>query len=357
MKEIKINTNSKNYSVLIGTNILTEDNLKEFSDREVLLVIDSNIEDSVKNKVRTVINSISSKFLEVSIRATEENKSYATLTHLHDILIEKGYSRECVLFALGGGITCDITGFAAATYQRGVDFVLMPSTLLAQVDASVGGKTAINHPKGKNMIGAFHQPSKVLSDTNLLKSLKKNHLKDGLAEIIKHSLIKDARFFDWLQENIDRLLEGEEKELLEAIAKSVLIKAEIVSKDETEKGVRKWLNLGHTFGHAIEVYGNYKDFSHGEAVALGIIMATNLSQRILNLQEKESQKIKSLINSVLTSESLQKVFERNNLFELMSSDKKKKGDKLNFILLNSIGSAETVSDIKDSDILESIKLI
>jgi len=357
MKEIKINTNSKNYSVLIGTNILTEDNLKEFSDREVLLVIDSNIEDSVKNKVRTVINSISSKFLEVSIRATEENKSYATLTHLHDILIEKGYSRECVLFALGGGITCDITGFAAATYQRGVDFVLMPSTLLAQVDASVGGKTAINHPKGKNMIGAFHQPSKVLSDTNLLKSLKKNHLKDGLAEIIKHSLIKDARFFDWLQENIDRLLEGEEKELLEAIAKSVLIKAEIVSKDETEKGVRKWLNLGHTFGHAIEVYGNYKDFSHGEAVALGMIMATNLSQRILNLQEKESQKIKSLINSVLTSESLQKVFERNNLFELMSSDKKKKGDKLNFILLNSIGSAETVSDIKDSDILESIKLI
>ena len=357
MKEIKINTDSKNYSVLIGANILTEDNLKEFSDREVLLVIDSNIEDSVKNKVRTVINSISSKFLEVSIRATEENKSYATLTHLHDILIEKGYSRECVLFALGGGITCDITGFAAATYQRGVDFVLMPSTLLAQVDASVGGKTAINHPKGKNMIGAFHQPSKVLSDTNLLKSLKKNHLKDGLAEIIKHSLIKDARFFDWLQENIDRLLEGEEKELLEAIAKSVLIKAEIVSKDETEKGVRKWLNLGHTFGHAIEVYGNYKDFSHGEAVALGMIMATNLSQRILNLQEKESQKIKNLINSVLTSESLQKVFERNNLFELMSSDKKKKGDKLNFILLNSIGSAETVSDIKDSDILESIKLI
>lgn len=357
MKEIKINTDSKNYSVLIGASILTEDNLKEFSDREVLLVIDSNIEDSVKNKVSTAINNISSKFLEVSIRATEENKSYATLTHLHDILIEKGYSRECVLFALGGGITCDITGFAAATYQRGVDFVLMPSTLLAQVDASVGGKTAINHPKGKNMIGAFHQPSKVLSDTNLLKSLKKNHLKDGLAEIIKHSLIQDARFFDWLQENIDRLLEGEEKELLEAIAKSVLIKAEIVSKDETEKGVRKWLNLGHTFGHAIEVYGNYKDFSHGEAVALGMIMATNLSQRILNLQEKESQKIKSLINSVLTSESLQKVFERNNLFELMSSDKKKKGDKLNFILLNSIGSAETVSDIKDSDILESIKLI
>ena len=357
MKDIKINTNSKNYSVLIGADILTEDNLKEFSNREILLVIDSNIDDSIKNKVSTTINNISSKFLEVSIRATEENKSYATLTHLHDILIEKGYSRECVLFALGGGITCDITGFAAATYQRGVDFVLMPSTLLAQVDASVGGKTAINHPKGKNMIGAFHQPSKVLSDTNLLKSLKKNHLKDGLAEIIKHSLIKDARFFDWLQENIDRLLEGEEKELLEAIAKSVLIKAEIVSKDETEKGVRKWLNLGHTFGHAIEVYGNYKDFSHGEAVALGIIMATNLSQKILNLQDEESQKIKSLINSVLTSESLQKVFERNNLFELMSSDKKKKGDKLNFILLNSIGSAETVSDIKDSDILESINLI
>ena len=357
MKEIKINTNSKDYSVLTGSNILIEDNIKEFSNREILLVIDSNIENSVITEISSVIKKISSKFTEVNINATEENKSYTTLSHLHDILIDKGYSRDCVLFALGGGITCDITGFAAATYQRGVDFVLMPSTLLAQVDASVGGKTAINHHKGKNMIGSFHQPSKVLSDINLLKSLDKTHLKDGLAEIIKHSLIKDARFFDWLQENIDRLLEGEEKELLEAIARSVLIKAEVVSKDETEKGVRKWLNLGHTFGHAIEVYGNFKDFSHGEAVALGMIMATNLSQTILNLQDEESQKIKSLINSVLTSESLQKVFEKSNLFELMSSDKKKKGDKLNFILLNSIGSAEIVSDIKDSDILESIKLI
>ena len=290
MKEIKINTDSRDYPVLVGTDILTENYLKEFSNKEILLVIDSKIEESVKKEVQITLSNISSKYSELTLEANEESKSNATLSVIHDELIEQSYSRDCILFALGGGIICDMTGFAAATYLRGVDFVLIPSTLLSQVDASVGGKTAINHPKGKNMIGAFHQPSKVLSDTNLLKSLKKNHLKDGLAEIIKHSLIKDARFFDWLQENICKLLEGEEKELLEAIAKSVLIKAEIVSKDETEKGVRKWLNLGHTFGHAIEVYGNYKDFSHGEAVALGMIMATNLSQRILNLQEKESQK-------------------------------------------------------------------
>ena len=153
-----------------------------------------------------------------------------------------------------------MTGFAAATYQRGVDFVLMPSTLLAQVDASVGGKTAINHPKGKNMIGAFHQPSKVLSDTKLLKGLNESQIREGLAEIIKHSLIIDEKFFKWLQENIDDLIKAEDSKLLEAISKSIEIKAEVVSRDETEQGVRKWLNLGHTFGHAIEVYGNYKEF-------------------------------------------------------------------------------------------------
>ena len=270
MKEIKITTDSRIYSVLVGKDILKESNFKEFSNREILLVIDSNIKDSVKEKVRTNLQPISSKFSEIIIEANEENKSASTLSLIHDILIENTYSRDCVLFALGGGITCDMTGFAAATYQRGVDFVLMPSTLLAQVDASVGGKTAINHPKGKNMIGAFHQPAKVLTDTQLLTSLDQSHLREGMAEIIKHSLIKDEGFFNWLEENIEDLLAGEDTKLLDAIAKSIEIKAEVVAKDETEQGVRKWLNMGHTFGHAIEVYGKFKEFTHGEAVALGL---------------------------------------------------------------------------------------
>ena len=357
MKEIKITTDSRIYSVLVGKDILKESNFKEFSNREILLVIDSNIKDSVKEKVRTNLQPISSKFSEIIIEANEENKSASTLSLIHDILIENSYSRDCVLFALGGGITCDMTGFAAATYQRGVDFVLMPSTLLAQVDASVGGKTAINHPKGKNMIGAFHQPAKVLTDTQLLTSLDQSHLREGMAEIIKHSLIRDEAFFNWLEKNIEDLLEGEDTKLSEAIAKSIEIKAEVVAKDETEQGVRKWLNLGHTFGHAIEVYGKFQEFTHGEAVALGIIMATNLSQKVLKLDENESERIKDLISFILTDSLLQNQFEDKTLLQLMSSDKKKKGDKLNFILIDAIGSTKIVSDIKESDILQSIKLI
>ena len=356
MKEIKINTDSRDYPVLVGTDILTENYLKEFSNKEILLVIDSKIEESVKKKVQIALSNISSKYSELTLEANEENKSNATLSVIHDELVEQSYSRDCILFALGGGIICDMTGFAAATYLRGVDFVLIPSTLLSQVDASVGGKTAINHPKGKNMIGAFHQPSKVLTDTKLLKSLKKVQIREGLAEIIKHALIRDEIFFQWLQENIEDLLKANDVKLLEAISKSIEIKADVVSKDETEQGIRKWLNFGHTFGHAIEVYGNYKRFSHGEAVALGMLMATNLSQKILNLEKKEIDKIKQLIYSILSEELLKSEFQPNDLVKLMSADKKKKGDSLNFILLSSIGEAKILSDIQESDIIESIKL-
>ena len=356
MKEIKINTESKNYPVLVGTDILNDNNLNEFSNKEILLVIDSKINESLKKEVQISLSNISSKYSELTIEANEENKSSATLSIIHDALIQQNYSRDCILFALGGGIICDMTGFAAATYLRGVEFVLIPSTLLSQVDASVGGKTAINHPKGKNMIGAFHQPSKVLTDTKLLKSLEKVRIREGLAEIIKHALIKDKTFFKWLEENIEDLLEGNDVKLLKAISKSIEIKAEVVSQDETEQGIRKWLNFGHTFGHAIEVYGNYKKFSHGEAVAIGMVMATNLSQRILNLEKVEIDKIKRLLQSILTEEQLKTEFHPRNLIKLMSADKKKKGDNLNFILLSSIGEAQILSDIQESDIIESIKL-
>ena len=356
MKEIKINTDSRNYTVLMGTDILNKNSFKEFSNKEILLVIDSKIDESVKKGLQISLSNISSKYSELTIEANEENKSSATLSIIHDVLIEQSYSRDCILFALGGGIICDMTGFAAATYLRGVDFVLIPSTLLSQVDASVGGKTAINHPKGKNMIGAFHQPSKVFTDTKLLESLEKVRIREGLAEIIKHALIKDKTFFKWLEENIEDLLEGNDVKLLQAISKSIEIKAEVVSQDETEQGIRKWLNFGHTFGHAIEVYGNYKKFSHGEAVAMGMVMATNLSQKILNLEKVEKDKIKHLVQSILTEELLKTEFHPKNLIKLMSADKKKKGDNLNFILLSSIGEAQILSDIEESDIIESIKL-
>lgn len=259
METIKIQTNSNNYDVLVGQNILSRENLVQFSNRECLLVADSNIDNSTVGELSQVLEEIGSKFAEISIEASENKKSIETLSFIHDKLIELKYSRDCVLFALGGGITCDITGFAAATYQRGVDFVLMPSTLLAQVDASVGGKTAINHKEGKNMIGAFHQPKKVLSDIGLLESLQQKQIYEGLAEIIKHSLLENEGFFEWLEENIHKIISLNKSELMKAVSKSIQIKADVVSRDETEQGVRKFLNLGHTFGHAIELYGNYKE--------------------------------------------------------------------------------------------------
>ena len=190
----------------------------------------------------------------------------------------------------------------------------------------------------------------------MLLSLDDKQIREGLAEIIKHALIIDDGFFDWLSENIDALLKSDQEKLLKAIARSIEIKSEVVAKDETEQGVRKWLNLGHTFGHAIELYGEYRDFSHGESVALGAIMATNLSERVLNLDKKEGQKIRKLISSILTEELLNSSFDENKLLQLMSSDKKRKGNDLNFILINKIGDPQIVSSPEKLQILESIKI-
>ena len=213
MKQLSIQTNSKTYDVLVGNNLLNEQYFKEFSNRESLLIIDSGVPVHIQKEVSAILKGMSSNFSKINIEATEENKSYKTLNLIHDKLMELKFSRECILFALGGGITCDITGFAASTYQRGVDFVLLPSTLLSQVDASVGGKTAINHPLGKNMIGAFHQPVKVITDMSLLHSLSMRQINEGLAEVIKHSLLSGDDFFEWLYSNFHNLIEIKEEAL------------------------------------------------------------------------------------------------------------------------------------------------
>ena len=356
METIKIQTNSNNYDVLVGQNILSRENLVQFSNRECLLVADSNIDNSTVGELSQVLEEIGSKFAEISIEASENKKSIETLSFIHDKLIELKYIRDGVLFALGGGITCDITGFAAATYQRGVDFVLMPSTLLAQVDASVGGKTAINHKEGKNMIGAFHQPKKVFTDIGLLESLQQKQIYEGLAEIIKHSLLENEGFFEWLEENIHKIISLNKSELMEDVSKSIQIKADVVSRDETEQGVRKFLNLGHTFGHAIELYGNYKEYSHGEAVALGMIMAVNLSRSKLGLNKNKAQKIIDLISVILDEDKRIKQFNQSELLEKMSSDKKRVGDNLNLILLEDIGTPKIVSGLEKIEIKESMKI-
>ena len=356
METIRIKTNSREYDVLTGDELIIPDNFHEADNKEILLVVDDGIPSSLIEKVEKILSKKSSKFLSLVMEASEEKKSFTSLEEIHNSLMDMGYSRECILYAMGGGIICDMTGFAAATYQRGVDFVLIPTTLLSQVDASVGGKTAINHKKGKNMIGAFHQPKKVISDVGFLASLGSRQLTDGLSEIIKHAAILDKEFFIWLEENINELLHKNSSLYEYAVSRSIQLKESVVSRDETEKGVRKWLNFGHTFGHAIEMYGNFEEFSHGEAVALGMLMAINLSMSVSGLNIEDAKRVKELIKQVLSEELLSKKFDSKALYEMMSSDKKKTGDTLNFVTIKEIGEAQIENDPDLDAILSSIEL-
>ena len=355
MNKIKVETINNPYEVVVGSDLINLKNLKALEDKEVLLVIDENIPTKFKDLIADALSSLSSNFQSLEIRASEENKSGRTLDSIHSKLIDARFSRDCVLVGFGGGITCDIAGFAAATYQRGVNFILFPSTLLSQVDASVGGKTAINHPQGKNMIGAFHQPIKVFADVDLLSSLPKIEISNGLSEVIKHALISDKKYFDWLEENMESIISLKPEELGYAITRSVEIKAEIVSKDEREKGIRKFLNFGHTFGHAIELYGEFKQFSHGQSVAMGMLMAMELSKLTEGFSEEDLKKSKKLISKANPDLNLKNTFDEKKLLENMSVDKKREGDKLIFVLLEKIGRAKVKADIDESKIAKAIQ--
>ena len=355
MKTIKVNIEKNSYEVIVGTDLINRKHLEVIKDKEVLLIIDENIPLKYKDLITEELSNLSSSFHTLEICASEENKSWITLDKIHSKLVEKKYSRDCFLLALGGGITCDITGFAAATYQRGVKFILFPSTLLSQVDASVGGKTAINHPEGKNMIGAFHQPLKVFADVGLLESLPEIEISNGLSEVIKHALIRDKEYFDWLEINMENIISLEPDVLEHAITRSIETKAEVVSEDEKENGVRKILNFGHTFGHAIEVYGEFKEFSHGQSVAIGMLMAMELSKIEEGFPQEELNRSKELISRANPNTSLLNTFDANQLMENMSVDKKRLGNKLIFILLNKIGQAKIKTDIKESEIAKAIQ--
>ena len=354
MKRIKVNIKNNPYEVVVGSCLVNRKNLYNLKGKEVLLVIDQNIPYEYKDLIIKELSDLSAKFHILEIHASEEEKSKITLDKIHSKLISEKYSRECTLVGLGGGIVCDIAGFAAATYQRGVDFILFPSTLLSQVDASVGGKTAINHPQGKNMIGAFHQPIKVFADVNLLNSLPEIQISNGLSEVIKHALISDKEYFEWLEKNIENIITLQPKTIEYAIARSIEIKAEIVSEDEKEKGIRKFLNFGHTFGHAIELYGDFKQFSHGESVAIGMLMAMELSKMYEGFSKKSLNRSKDLIIKAHPDLNIRNKFEEKKLIENMSVDKKRAGDNLTFILLKEIGQAQIKTDIEEDDIAKAI---
>ena len=272
----------------------------------------------------------------------EVHKTWSCLQLIFDALLENGCDRQTILFALGGGVVGDMTGFAAASYMRGVPFVQVPTTLLAQVDSSVGGKTAINHPLGKNMIGAFYQPQLVVCDLDVLKTLSPRELSAGLAEIIKYGPIADMAFFDWIETNLDDLLAGKPSALAHAIERSCQIKADVVGQDETEQGLRAILNFGHTFGHAIESGMGYGQWLHGEAVGCGMVMAAHLSQRLGLVDAAFVARLTQLVQRAglpVKAPVLNAQDNAGRYLELMRVDKKAQAGEIRFVLIDGPGRA------------------
>jgi 3-dehydroquinate synthase len=285
----------------------------------------------------------------------EQYKTLETLSGIFDRVMADKHNRNTTFVAVGGGVVGDIAGFAAACYQRGVNFVQVPTTLLAQVDSSVGGKTGVNHPLGKNMIGAFYQPRAVLIDINTLQTLPARELSAGLAEVVKYGLISDEPFYRWLQEHMSRLLAREEAALAEAIERSCSIKAQVVAADEREGGIRAILNLGHTFGHAIETGQGYGQWLHGEAVATGMLLALELSARRGWIAASEVDDFRELLRGMHLPVNAPQDMSADTFLGLMSRDKKVIDGQLRLVLLEQIGSACIVDDATERELRELLQ--
>lgn len=342
--EVTVELEKKHYPIYIGQNMLREYFFKpHIAGQQVFIVTNTCLAEKYLPQLRAAFSHFDCN--EMVLPEGEEYKTLDTFSKIIDALIACGHRRNTTLVALGGGVIGDITGFVAACYQRGVDFIQVPTTLLAQVDASVGGKTGVNHPKAKNMIGAFHQPRAVIIDIATLNTLPDREFYSGLAEMIKMALICDREFFDWLEENLSSLLERQENALRYAITKACTLKAKMVALDETEKGIRALLNLGHTFGHAIEHSLGYGHWLHGEAVAVGIVLAAQVSQAQKVLDAESVFKIKNLLTKAHLPIRLPNSLKADQLIAQMSLDKKKEDKKLKLVLLKGIGEAILVSEI------------
>jgi len=352
MNTLTVDLGKRSYPIHIGDGLLEMHGLlTERLGGDVMIITNQTIAPLYLAKVQHSLRDHRTE--NIVLPDGEEYKNIDVLNRIFDALLQQRYGRDCTLVALGGGVVGDITGFAAACYQRGVSFVQIPTTLLAQVDSSVGGKTGVNHPLGKNMIGAFHQPISVLADTSTLATLDDRQLCAGLAEIIKYGLIRDAGFFAWLEEHLPALLARDPDALAHAIKSSCESKAAIVSADEREAGVRALLNLGHTFGHAIEVALGFGTWLHGEAVAAGMVLAARLSNRLGWLNSADVRRIKELLGRARLPTQAPREITVSRMRELMSVDKKVRDGKNHFVLLKTIGSAVVTSTI-DPDILDTI---
>ncbi len=348
-------TENRSYPIHIGAGLLTQESLlaSYFPGRRAAIVTNTTVAPLYLQTLQSTLTNNGIESFAIILPDGERYKNQETLQQIYTELLQHRCERKTPLIALGGGVIGDLTGFAAATYLRGVPFIQVPTTLLAQVDSSVGGKTGINHPLGKNMIGAFYQPQLVLADSATLDTLLDRELRAGLAEVIKYGLIYDSVFFDWLEQHIQALLTRDRKALNHAIRRSCEIKAEIVSLDERESGVRAWLNLGHTFGHAIENAMGYGAWLHGEAVAAGTMMAADLSCRLQRITSQDVDRIRCLYQQAGLPLEGPRITPQRYL-ELMQLDKKVEGGNIRFILLDKIGQASVVDDVPSALLKETL---
>lgn len=345
MREIIVELGERSYPIFIGSGLLDKQQcfLPWIKGKQVMVVTNSTLAEMYKGRLDAVLSTFQ-KVDKVILPDGESYKNLDTLNLIFDALLESRHNRTTTLVAFGGGVVGDITGFAAASYQRGVDFIQVPTTLLSQVDSSVGGKTGVNHRLGKNMIGAFHQPNCVVIDTDILLSLPQRELAAGLAEVIKYGLIADREFFEWLETNIEKLVKKDEEALAYAIEQSCRTKAQVVASDEREGGVRAILNLGHTFGHAIEAHQGYGSWLHGEAVGAGMVMACEMSQRLGWLEASWFERAKKLIAAAGLPIAPPNNMRGEDFLRYMSVDKKVLDGSLRLVLLKECGKAIVTSE-------------
>jgi 3-dehydroquinate synthase len=343
MQTLTVKLQDSSYPILIGPGLIQQPQLVSGHVPGTDLLLVSNTTVAPVYAAQLVRSLAGRRIVEVILPDGEQHKTLATAGRVFDVLVANRFGRDATVVALGGGVVGDLAGFVAACYQRGVAFVQVPTTLLAQVDSAVGGKTAVNHPGGKNLIGAFHQPRAVLTDTELLATLPDRELRAGLAEIIKYGLICDEAFFSWLEQQLPALLHRDPAALAHAILRSCQIKAEIVARDERERADRALLNLGHSFGHAIEAATGYTQWLHGEAVGAGLLMAADLSHRLGNIAAADVARVEALLRRAGLPLAGPQIGAARAL-EYMGIDKKARAGRLHLVLLKRFGQAVLTGD-------------
>lgn len=354
--ELGVDLGERSYPIYIGSDLLGQAELIQphIHGSSALIVSNTTVAPLYLARVQQALESCGIRQDQVILEDGEQYKTLASTESIIDMLLQQRHDRRCTIVALGGGVVGDIAGFAASIYQRGVNFIQMPTTLLSQVDSSVGGKTGVNHPLGKNMIGAFYQPQCVIADIASFNTLPARELSAGLAEVIKYGLIYDAEFFGWLEQNIDGLMAGDADLLAQAVLVSCRIKARVVEQDERESGLRAILNLGHTFGHAIETVMGYGNWLHGEAVAAGMVMAIDLSIRQGWIDESVRERSIALLHRAALPTAPPVDMTPEQFLETMAIDKKTVDGAIKLVLLNKLGEACITGDYDHKLLLQTL---